>query len=397
MEPIAPADHPVPEDFCLVLGGPLYQLLLRTGLISPPLQNLRLRIAAIVGLVWLPLPLLTILDGRFASGVKVPFIQDVEVFARLLCAIPLMIIAEVFVHRRTRAITTGFVARQIITERVRPAFDAAVSSATRLRNSIAAEVILLLLVFVTGHHIWSGTMALPSDTWYATVSPSAITYTPAGHWYAFFSVPVFQFILLRWYYRIFIWSRFLFQVSRLDLNLVALHPDRCCGLGFLDSSAVGFAPLLTAHSCVMAGFIANRILHEGTTLAAYQFELAGMTVFLLLIVLGPLCMFLPLLYEARLAGFRTYGPLASRYVIDFLGKWGDGSKTQAEPLLGSPDIQSLADLANGYGVIREVKLVPFGKQGVLRFLAVIALPLLPLVFTMVSADELLKRLVSAIF
>lgn len=144
-----------------------------------------------------------------------------------------------------------------------------------------------------GPQIWRGTLALHSDTWYATLSDSNAIYTPAGYWYAFASVPTFQFILLRWYYRIIIWTRFLFQIALLDLNLVTLHPDRCCGLGFLGNVAFGFAPLLMAHSCVVSGFIANRILYEGATLSDYRLELLGVAAILLVIVLGPLCVFLP--------------------------------------------------------------------------------------------------------
>jgi len=31
----------------------------------------------------------------------------------------------------------------------------------------------------------------------------------SGVWYGYVSLPVFQFLLMRWYFRIFIWSRFL--------------------------------------------------------------------------------------------------------------------------------------------------------------------------------------------
>ena len=58
------------------------------------------------------------------------------------------------------------------------------------------------------------TLALRSDTWYATITSLGPSYTPAGRWYAFITIPVFQFILLRWYYRIFIWFRLLFQRYR---------------------------------------------------------------------------------------------------------------------------------------------------------------------------------------
>ncbi len=81
-----------------------------------------------------------------------------------------------------------------------------------------------------------GVLAIQSDTWYAAVTAGEKVLAPAGYWYQFVSLPVFQFIMLRWYFRLFIWGRLLWQVSRLDLNLVPSHPDGSCGLGFLGGN-----------------------------------------------------------------------------------------------------------------------------------------------------------------
>jgi hypothetical protein len=326
--------------------------------------------------------------------VHVPFLYDFEVHSRLLLSLPLMILAELIVHVRMRAITTQFIERHIITDDIFSAFSDVVSSAMRLRNSVPAEILLLVLMFGAGPWLWRSTVALPGDTWYATVTSGGFAYTPAGRWYAFVSVPVFQFILVRWYYRIFIWCRFLFQISRLNLNLVPTHPDRCAGLGFLGNVAIAFAPLLMAHSALVSGFVANRIIHEGATLPDFKFELVAMAVTLLLIVLGPLCVFTPKLNNARLAGLRTYGRLASDYVAGFATKWTHGMTPSAEPLLGSADIQSLADLDNSYSIVREMRLAPFGRDTIIRFILVITIPLAPLALTMFSLEELLKRLLS---
>jgi hypothetical protein len=384
------------DDFSLVLGGPLYQLLLRSRLIRPPFGNLGSRIGVITGLAWLPLVPLTLLGGRFAGGVRVPFLYDFEAHTRLLFSLPLMILAEVVVFMRMRGIAAQFLERHIVTDKVLPDFDAVLSSVIRLRNSIAVEVALLLFVVFAGPFFWKGLIALKSDTWYATITGSGAGPTLAGRWYTFVSVPIFQFVLLRWYYRILIWCYFLFRMARLDLNLVPLHPDRCCGLGFLGNVVFAFAPLLMAHTGIMTGFIANRILHGGASLPDFKFELLAVAVFLLVVALGPLCLFIPKLNAARLAGLRTYGRLASDYVVDFAGKWTRGTAPDSEPLLGSADIQSLADLGNSFAVVREMKIVPFDKETIIRFLVIIALPLTPLVFTMFSAEELVKRLITVL-
>jgi hypothetical protein len=114
-----------------------------------------------------------------------------------------------------------------------------------------------------------------------------------GTWYGYVSLPLFQFLLLRWYFRLFIWARLLWQVSRLDLRLEPLHPDRVGGLGFLTNTVYAFTPLSVAHGALLAGLIANRIFYLGATLLAFKLEIAVLVLFLLCIMLGPLLVFAP--------------------------------------------------------------------------------------------------------
>jgi hypothetical protein len=393
-QPAPTSEHS--EDFSLVFGGPLYQLLVRSGLIKPPFGRLSSRILVLTGVAWLPLILLTILGGRFAQGVPVPFIRDFEVHARLLFSLPMLVLAELVVYIRMRAIISQFLERRIVTPDIRPAFNSIISSAMRLRNSTMTEIVLLILVFAGGPWLWRAATALRTDTWYASSTSSGLVFTAAGWWYGFISIPVFQFILLRWYYRLFIWFRFLFQTARLDLNLLPTHPDRCAGLAFLGNVSTAFAPLLMAHSALLSGFLANRIVHEGAKLPDFKIEVAAVAVLLLAMVLIPLCFFAPKLHHARLGGLRIYGRLASEYVSDFANKWTVSAIPPSEPLLGTADIQSLADLDNSFSIVREMRVVPFNKESVIQFVVVIAIPLAPLALTMFSFEELVKRLIRVI-
>ena len=129
----------------------------------------------------------------------------------------------------------------------------------RLRNSILAEILLIAFVSTAGHHVWKQQLVLHTATWYATVVDGVLQLSPAGYWYTFVSIPIYQFIFLRWYFRLFIWFRFLWQVSRLDLRLIPTHPDRAGGLGILGNTALMFAPILTAQGAVLSGVMAGRI------------------------------------------------------------------------------------------------------------------------------------------
>jgi len=386
-------DNKQTDDFSLVLGGPLYQLFIRTRLTTNTLSLVKRRVIVISLFTWLPLLVLSVLSGDAAGGEsKVPFFYDVDAHVRFLVALPLLLVAELVVHQRIRLTVRQFIERGIVPPQARPQFEALIGSAMRLRNSMVIEVLLIVLVLTAGHYLWSSQIALEAVTWYAAVVDGQHRFTPAGYWYAYVSIPVFQFLLLRWYFRIIIWARFLWQVSRLDLHLVPTHPDRAAGLGFLGGSTAAFMPLLLSQGALLAGQIANHIFYQGKTLLDFKPEIVAAAVFLLLLVLGPLCVFAPRLAQAKRQGLLEYGSLASRYVDEFDQKWLRGAAPQDEPLVGSGDIQSLNDLAGSFEVVHSMRPFPFGKTVVLQTAIAALLPVLPLALTMISLEDMVKRL-----
>jgi len=388
-----------PQDFSLVLGGPLFQLMRRAHLADDALMLMRQRLIVLSLLAWLPLLMLSVLDGQALGGrAAVPFLLDVDVHVRFLVALPLLIVAELVVHQRMRFVVTQFLERHLIPESARARFEAAIASALRLRNSVLAEVLLIALVYGVGVLIvWRHYGALAAATWYATPAAGGSTLSLAGMWYGYVSVPLFQFLLGRWYFRLAIWARFLWQVSRIELRLVPTHPDRVGGLGFLANTVYAFAPLAVAHGALLAGMIANRIFYLGAALPDFKVEIAVLVIFLLCVVLGPLVVFAPQLAQAKRTGTREYGTLAQRYVREFDTKWLRGGAPAEEPLVGSADVQSLADLANSFEVVRTMRLAPVTKEAVLQLAAATLLPVLPLALTMMSLEELLKKLFGVIF
>ncbi len=389
-------------DFSLVLGGPLYQLLVRSRLEDSALGHLKKRIVIISLFAWLPLFLLSLVDGKAWGGAGLPFLFDIEMQIRFLVVLPLFIAAELLVHQRLRLVVEQFIERDIITKEVMPRFREVIAAAMKLRNSVAIELILFILIFVVGHYFWSAISGIAkigtgTETWYASVTDGTTQLSPAGYWYVFVGRPLFQFILIRWYFRLFIWARFLWQSSRLTLNLIPTHPDRAAGLGFLGGSIMAFAPLLMAHGAMVAGLIANPIIFAGAKLVDFKMEIVGSVVFLLLVVLGPLLVFSPSLMLAKRTGLREYGLLASRYVSEFDLKWVRGAGDADEPLIGSGDIQSLADLGNSFQVIRDINPFPFSKDTVIQLVVITLIPVSPLVLTMISFEELVKKLLGTIF
>ena len=189
---------------------------------------------------------------------------------------------------------------------------------------------------------------------------------PPGWWLGLVSLPLFQFLLLRWYFRLFIWARFLWQVSRIDLQIRADASGSRGGLGFLGAVAYAFSPVLLAQGAMLAGMMASQIFYAGATLPEFKVELIGTGGLMVFAILGPMLVFGPKLEAAKRAGLREYGTLAQRYVREFDGKWLRGGAPADEPLIGSADIQSLADLGNSFEVVRGMRWVPFTAQTVLQ-------------------------------
>src|SRR4051812_12602508 len=66
-----------PTDFSLVLGGPLYQVWRRTHLCGDAMQLIRRRIIVLTIVAWVPLLVLSALQGHAWSGVALPFLYDI--------------------------------------------------------------------------------------------------------------------------------------------------------------------------------------------------------------------------------------------------------------------------------------------------------------------------------
>jgi len=388
-----------PPDFSFVLGGPLFQLIRRAGLADDDLMLVRRRIVAISLLCWLPLLVLTALGGELlGGGAAVPFLKDIEVHVKFLLAVPLLIAAELVVHRRIRNVVRQFVERRLIPDSGMARFDAAIAAAFRLRNSVLAEVLMIAFVYVVGILVvWRQYMALDAATWYATPSAAGPRLSLAGMWYGYVSVPIFQFLVLRWYFRIAVWARFLWQVSRIKLNLVPTHPDGQGGLGFLANTAHAFSLLAAAHGAILAGPLANRIFYLGAQLLEFKVEIAVVVVFLLCLVLGPLLVFGRQLFLTKLKGKREYGTLAQRYVREFDAKWLRGGAPADEPLVGSGDVQSLADMGSGYELVQNMRTVLVTRDAVIQVVAATLAPVVPLLLTMMPLEDLLKKLFGLLF
>lgn len=388
------SDAAASQGFSIVAGGPLHRLACRAGLCDERFGRLPRRIAVAVGLLWLPLVVLACIDGRAWSGSPVPLLHDVDTLMRYVVALPLMLVAERLLHLRMAAAMGRFADRGLVLPGQQARFDHILASTRRWVGSPVAEGVLLAFVYLVGIEvIWRQVSVLELDTWYGRVAGGRFTPHLAGHWMVWVSVPLFQFLILRWYYRLLMWLVLLLRLSRLDLQLQPLHPDKAGGLGFLAQLSLAFSPLLMAQGTMASGWIAGQIMYSGATLLDFKLDLVAATVISLAFVLAPLMAFGTAMGEAKRLALSAYGSLAMRYAQDFNRKWAGTNARQGPDPLGDADFQSLADLGNAYGTLSAMRVSPFGSQTILKLAIAFLGPVAPLALTMLSVDELLNRAV----
>lgn len=380
------------------LGGPAYRLMQRIGLIQGAGPSIGRRAIGFLLITWVPLLLFSLIEGRALGPTpRESLLLDLATYARFFLAVPLIFLAEVVAGPRLRAAGLHFVQGNFVRPEDLPAVEAAIVRTARRREALLPELVMLSIALMGAWYFtvetWTGET---TATWRFIMRPDGIGLSLAGFWYHFIAVPILQFFMYRWLWRLIIWTLFLRDLSRLPLDLVATHPDRAGGLGFLGGAHISLAIFAFAFSCVLSAHVAFQVYFEAVPIDTFRALFVVYLVLMELICLGPLLLFVPLLARARRQGLRQYSILADTYNRAFEQKWVAGQAPPDEPLLGSADIQSLADLGNSFGLIREMRIFPFSQQQILQIALLASLPGLPLIFLVMPVGELLKLLAGAL-
>jgi hypothetical protein len=339
-------------------------------------------IVALLLVTWIPMCLLAIAQGyAIAASPRASFLLDFATYARFFVAAPLLLLAEMVIGPRMTGASERFASSGFVRRRDQPAFARAVRRLTRRRESRGATIALVALAIFGA---WTFTIeriqgdALASWQTVNIGGGQALRHSLAGLWNHVIAVPIVLFLFYRWVWRLIIWTLFLRSMARLDLQLVSAHADGAGGLAFLENVQRSFGIVAFGITSILSAEVAFRMLYEGAQLASYEAALVVMLLAIELIFLGPLLVFMPRMIKARYSGMEAYSELAVRYNRDFDRKWIEGGAAGDEGLLGSADIQSLADMGNSFQFVKRMRVTPFGLDAVIRLALFSALPVLPL-------------------
>jgi hypothetical protein len=375
-------------------AGPGTSFAKQLRLVHPQLGASAIRTAAIlVALTWLPLFTLSWMEGLAFGRVKIPFCYDIAAHVRFLFALPVLVLAEIPIGRRLREIARLLLASGLVREEDVGKFQTIFMDSLRLRDSRIAELLIILAVYASSLTTIFEASFQSGNTWFRPTPQAGLT--PVGYWYALVAIPIFQFMVFRWIYRMAIWSKCLLGISRLDLRLTPTHPDHAGGIGFLSQSLPPFGLILFALSSVVSGAIASRILFEGGRFQDFQWSYLALFVLFVIIFAGPMLIFTPKLLALQARGLEEYRTLATQYTQSFHRKWVERSGERPE-LLGTGDIGPLAGLETSYEIIKKMRFVPIDLGDLIAMVAPGLLPAIPLLLTVVPPSVIVKTLLKLV-
>lgn len=354
-------------------------------------------IAILIG--WVPLVVLAAVQFLFWSDQSArSFFLDFAVHARFLMAVPALIFAEAECLPRLGKIVTHFEATGLVVGPDIARFEAAVSSTRRLLASGIGDLVLFVLVYLV---VAAVAVYISNDAllpWHRRGATGALSLSPAGWWHALVSLPLLLIVFFVWIWRLALWTRFLFLMSRLDLRLIAAHPDRVGGLKFVSASLRGFRLISFGCGAVVAGSILNRQVHQGSQPSEFQNLVIGLLVFLVILFAGPMTIFLKKLRETKRRGTFEYGALAISVGQQFEARWLPQRFDPDRHSLEAQDFSATNDLYSVVGNVSEMREVPFTLKDLIGPIGVAAsLPFLPLAVLAMPLEVILRGLVKLLF
>ena len=281
-----------------------------------------------------------------------------------------------------------FLRTKLVGEKKLPAFEAVLERTTRWRDGVLPETVLALLAVLPSIFLVHTELLMNDISNWHTLNTGGLS--PAGWWFNLVSTPVFRFLLLRWAWRMFLWTSFLWSATRINLFLVATHTDLAAGLGFLSEGQKAFSPIVFAGGAVIAAQVGNAIAYQGESLSAVKFPMIAYGVLAVLLLVVPLLVVTPVLLKTKRKALLEYGALVTIHNQLFEQKWIQKDRPAGETLLGNDDASSLADLGSSFAVVRQMGLVPIDKPTLITLAISAAIPMIPVVLYATPAMELLK-------
>jgi hypothetical protein len=344
---------------------------------------------------WLPLAIFVVIRALVdpQSDVK-GFFYDAANQVRYLVALPAFIIAERDCLPRLAGIVRHMYDLNLVQPADMPRFERALDSTKRLLHSKSVELLVVIGAYALVLALFYSFPENESRVWYRSQGTHESAFSAAGWWHTLVSLPLLLVIILGWLWRVVLWGRLHWLISRLDLRLIPGHPDRCGGLEFVSSSIRGFRMVAFGMGALAGGVAINRVVHFHEGFNIFKNIAIGLAIIVVILFVGPLVSYIQILRRTKHRGVLEYGKLASDVGEQFELKWLE--RPVDESVLDVPDFSSTTDLysivANAYGV----RDFPFSLKNVGLLVVAALVPLVPAAVLVMPIKDILEDLVKLI-
>jgi len=366
-----------PPDDKLFDGGPPRRVETALRLVKPGMPAAPGRAALVSLLAWLPLVLLAAMQSFTLGEDKLTdLLLDFGVHARYLVAVPLFIAAEAFTLSTLGKTARHFVEADLIRDSDRARFELISESTRRLLHSKVVEILVVLFAYFAVIVLIRVLSPETIPSWHM-LTKEHLSFSWAGWWHTVVSIPLSLILFFGWLWRLFLWSLLLWRVSRLDLHLVPAHPDLSGGLQFVGASLRAFPLLSFALGAVVAGGVANRVVHQGMHLVDFKYIIATLVVVILILFVAPLTVFTREILQTRRRGIFQYGALAGAVGRQMERKWLDRNESVDEAALDVQHFSATTDLYQLVSNVYQIKSVPLDLQDLVAVVVAVLLPFVP--------------------
>ena len=345
---------------------------------------------------WLPLAIGTALNGTFWTGdITTSFITSFDNQARFLVTLPLRILAERKVAPQIKRILQQFMNSGIVQNKDFDTFHEIIQKRSSFLKSHWTDLAVLIICYVQVFLVLSFESTFTSLlSWQMNIVDGEPKLNFVGIWGTVISRPFVLFLFYRWILRIFVWGMILYRISKLHINLFAVHPDLCGGLGFLGYSIRYFTPVAFAISATVAGNIADFMLIEGLHLAELKYAIAGYFVLITLIFTLPLTSFISKLISVREKSIFMSSDFANGMFRELNKQFSKEYDQVNNEDLKLPYYSSIADLNAVIENALKMKFIPFKIKDMIPLWVMAGIPFLGVVIIEIPVAELFKTVIS---
>lgn len=342
----------------------------------------------LTGISWLPVAILAAANSRASL---LAFLSDFATQSRLLLVIPMLIMVEPNSCLRSKLIVEQFLKSGLIPSEEQIEFSGIVKSWQNLRTSFTARVALVVVSYAIVVELISLTSPGTLMSW-STGNGGFRYLSTAGTWFAFVSAPLIVYLVLGWLWEQLLWTRFLAATTRLSLQLVTAHPDCVGGLSFVQSFMPVQYPYGFIVGTIVAGGVANRVVHHGQALGDFKYLPLIVVPLILTIAVGPHCVFVRTLMSAKIRGIFEYDSLALRLGREFEKKWLflKRSEDSKDPLQ-VPDFSATIDLYSVVAGVHHMNSIPITFESIRWLTALSLLPAVPVILAAVPFEAVFDK------